>query len=225
MCGRFCIIDDIDKICQRFNCTTVEMDFQPRFNVAPSQEVPVVTSGQGQNQLKIMRWGLIPYWATDMKIGSRLINARIETISEKPAFRSSFRHRRCIVPASGYFEWQKNGREKIPYCIVNESEELFGMAGLWDRWQNEVGQELLSFSIVTTEAAKAVNLIHNRMPFILNQEQEQLWLDGGSGQDLLHIVKPVENLISYRVSSVVNSPINDLPLCIERIDGSSGCLF
>ncbi len=218
MCGRFSIIDDIDKIYQRFNCPVVDLDFKPRFNVAPTQEVPVIISSSGNNELKIMRWGLIPYWAKDRKIGSRLINARIETISEKSSFRSSFQQRRCIIPASGYFEWQKNTKEKLPYRIVMESEDLFGFAGLWDRWLDEESRELFSFTIITTEAVKAVNAIHNRMPFILEKEQEQLWLDGGSGKDLINMLHPAENLVSYRVSKIVNSPVNDVPACIERIE-------
>ncbi len=218
MCGRFSIIDDIDKICQRFSCATADLDFEPRFNVAPTQEVPVIINSQDRNEVKLMRWGLIPHWAKDRKIGSRLINARMETISEKPSFRSSFRHRRCIVPSSGYFEWQKNAEEKLPYRIVMDGEILFGFAGLWDRWQNEGGQELFSFTIITTEAARAVNAIHNRMPFILKKEQEQLWLDGGWGTDLINVLEPAENLMSYRVDCIVNSPANDVPACIERIE-------
>lgn len=219
MCGRFSIIDDIDKICRRFGCATADLDFQPGYNVAPTREVPVIISRQGQNELRIMRWGLIPYWAKDSKIGSRLINARIETIGDKPSFKSSFRHRRCIIPANGYFEWQKNTEAKLPYRIVMDGEDLFGFAGLWDRWQNdEGGQELFSFTIITTEADKGINAIHNRMPFILKKEQEQLWLDGGSGTDLMNVLEPAENLMSYRVACIVNSPANDVPACIERIE-------
>ncbi len=217
MCGRFSIIDDIDKICQRFSCRAVKLDFKPRFNVAPTQEVPVIISKQGCNELIIMRWGLIPSWAKDSKIGSRLINARMETISEKPSFRSSFRHRRCIIPSNGYYEWQKNGKEKLPYRIVMDTEEMFGFAGLWDRWLDEAGRELLSFTIITAEAIPAVNNIHNRMPFVLRKEEEQSWLDGGHGQDFMNILKPAENLMSYRVAAIVNSPANDVPACIEKI--------
>ncbi|KUG02509.1 hypothetical protein ASZ90_020141 [hydrocarbon metagenome] len=218
MCGRFTIIDDIDKICQRFNCSSLETGFKPRFNVAPTQEVPVIiTSSQGHTELRIMRWGLVPNWAKDRKIGSRLINARIETISEKPSFRSSFRYRRCIIPSNGYYEWKKSGKEKLPYHIVMAQEELFGFAGLWDRWLDEAGQELLSFTIITAEAAPAVSTIHDRMPFILKKEDEQSWLDGSDGSNLMNILKPADNLMSYRVATIVNSPANDVPACIEKI--------
>ncbi len=218
MCGRFSILDDLDKICERFNCYSQQRDFEPRYNVAPSQEVPVVICHRGRTILKNMRWGLIPHWAREGKTGNRLINARIETIREKPSFRSSFRHKRCIIPANGYYEWQKTGGgEKLPYRIMLESRELFAMAGLWDQWVDENGRAWFSFAIVTTDAAEAVQTIHNRMPFILQEEQEQLWLQGAPDADLLQMLEPARRLIAYRVSRLVNSPAHDVPACIEEL--------
>lgn len=217
MCGRFSIIDDIDQICQRFHCPTVAFDYWPRYNVAPTQEVPVVMLEQGRRELQLMRWGLIPYWTREDKKGKPLINARVESIKEKPSFKTSFRHRRCIIPCNGYFEWQKGSEGKLPYRILQNGTELFGLAGLWDRWMNATGQEVLSFAILTTEAATAVQAIHQRMPYTLSQEQEQMWLEGAGNQDLLSLVQPIQDLVSYRVSTLVNSPKNDSPAIIERV--------
>lgn len=217
MCGRFSIIDDIDQICQRFHCPTVAFDYWPRYNVAPTQEVPVIMLGPGGRELQLMRWGLIPYWTREDQKGKPLINARVESIKEKPSFKTSFRHRRCIIPCNGYFEWQKGPGGKLPYRILQNGAELFGLAGLWDRWTNATGQEVLSFAILTTEAATAVQAIHQRMPYVLFQEQEDLWLDGAGDQDLLSLVQPIQDLVSYRVSTLVNSPRNDGPAIIERV--------
>ncbi|NLO21059.1 MAG: SOS response-associated peptidase [Syntrophomonadaceae bacterium] len=217
MCGRFSIIDDIDQICQRFNCPTVAFDYWPRYNVAPTQEVPVVMQGQNRRELKPMRWGLIPYWTGEGKKGKPLINARVESIGEKPSFKNSFRHRRCIIPCNGYFEWQKEPGGKLPYRIMQQGVELFGLAGLWDQWMDATGQEILSFAIITTEAAEAVRAIHQRMPYILSREQEKMWLEGTGNHDLLSLMQPVQDLASYRVSTLVNSPKNDTPAIIEKI--------
>lgn len=217
MCGRFSIIDDIDQICQRFNCPTVAFDYWPRYNVAPTQEVPVVMQGQGFRELKLMRWGLIPNWTREGKRGKPLINARVESIKDKPSFKTSFRYRRCIIPCNGYFEWQKGAGGKLPYRIMPKGVELFGLAGLWDRWTDPAGQQVLSFAIITTEAAEAVRAIHHRMPYILPREQEELWLKGSGDQDLLSILQAVQDLKAYRVSTLVNSPQNDSPAIIERV--------
>jgi putative SOS response-associated peptidase YedK len=173
--------------------------------------------GQGFRELKLMRWGLIPNWTREGKRGKPLINARVESIKDKPSFKTSFRYRRCIIPCNGYFEWQKGAGGKLPYRIMPKGVELFGLAGLWDRWTDPAGQQVLSFAIITTEAAEAVSAIHQRMPYILPREQEELWLKGSGDQDLLSILQAVQDLKAYRVSTLVNSPQNDSPAIIERV--------
>lgn len=219
MCGRFSILDDIDDLCERFECQPVKVDFQPRYNVAPTQVVPVIVRGEKKNQLRLMRWGLIPRWAKDNKIGSRLINARVETVAEKPAFREAFRMRRCLVPADGYYEWKKTGGGKEPHRIVLKTREVFAFAGLWDKWVDADGAELFTFTILTTEPVAATMGIHDRMPLILPRQQEQAWMEGKSGErrEFLKHFTPCPDLEAYRVSTCVNSPKNDVPECIAAI--------
>ncbi|MGI6649474.1 MAG: SOS response-associated peptidase [Bacillota bacterium] len=223
MCGRFTLTAGPVAVAERFGCLTGQIEFSPRYNVAPTQSVPVVLKADGSNRLKMMQWGLVPYWAKDKSIGSRLINARLETVAEKPAFRSSLSRRRCLVPADGYYEWPKVGRSKLPMRIVLPSRELFALAGLWDVWQSPEGEQLFTFTILTTEPASSVRAIHNRMPVILPPENEQLWLSNAFNSPdaiaaLLSHLKPVEELEAYRVSTLVNNPANDSPECIAEVD-------
>jgi len=223
VCGRYTITADINRIRERFLCPTVEFDFYPRYNVAPTQIVPVIINNGSRNELRLMRWGLVPYWAKEMSIGNKLINARIETVSEKPAFKAAVRKRRCIVPADGYFEWQKVEKAKRPMRIVLKSREIFGFAGIWDTWENSEGDDLQSFSILTTEPVEAVGNIHNRMPVILNREFEQYWLNGAKVgihdeiETFLSLIRPVDEIEAYPVSKLVNSPKNDVPEVIDFI--------
>ncbi len=218
MCGRFTLTVDADELSERFGLPAVVPDYRPRYNVAPSQMVPVILEEQGEKRLVLMKWGLVPRWAKDHAIGSRLINARRETASQKPAFRESWQKRRCIVPADGYYEWMKTGRGKQPVRVVLKSGGLFGLAGLWDSWHDEHGQVLETFTILTTEPAGCVRHIHNRMPFILRPADESVWLQA-SDESSLKGMEPENNLMAYPVSRLVNSPANDSPHLIAPVPG------
>lgn len=207
---------------ERFGCDSPGFDFTPRYNVAPSQTVPVVISQGGGNRLQEMRWGLVPYWAKDISIGSRMINARIETVHEKPAFKNSLLRKRCIIPADGYYEWLKTAQGKTPMRVVSRSGEIFGMAGLWDAWQDEEGRSLTTFTILTTKPANSIEYIHNRMPAVLDREAERIWLNGpadtspGAVADFLAKIKCEQELEAYPVTNLVNSPANDMPEVVRR---------
>jgi len=220
MCGRFTLTADPNELRQTFPWLNIPDDLPPRYNVAPSQPVAVVPN-DGRNQLDFFVWGLIPSWAKDPSIGNRMINARAETLQEKPTFRAPFRHRRCLIPANGFYEWKQDpGRKgKIPTYIKLKSEKPFAFAGLWDRWLSPDGSEVLSCTIITTTPNQMMQEIHNRMPVILPEESYQLWLDPGN-PDVSHLqalLKPYpgEEMIAYPVSPLVNNPANDDPTCIQ----------
>lgn len=229
MCGRFTIIDDIDKICLRFSCSPAGMEWKPRYNAAPGQNLPVVVRNGCRNELRMMRWGLVPFWAKDEKIGSRLINARVETAAEKPSFKSALQHRRCLIPADGYYEWQKTGIPSVkrPYRIHKEDHGLFSFAGLWEKWVKQDGNKLFTFCILTADAQESLQGIHDRMPVILPRDLETEWLNREQNvslhlmADLLHKAVQPSNLTFYPVANLVNSPNNDLPACIEPAAGDS----
>ncbi len=211
MCGRYTLTVDKDQLSERFGCPVIVPDYRPRYNAAPSQLMPVVWNEQGQNNIKMMNWGLVPRWSKDPTLGSKLINARAETLAEKPSFRDSFQRRRCLIPADGYYEWMKLGKSKQPMRIVLKSRELFGMAGLWERWSNSEGYALYSFTIVTTAATGPVRHIHQRMPLILSRADEAAWLKTSplEAASLLAKIKPFDNLEAYPIDALVNSPVHD----------------
>ncbi|MCJ7459870.1 MAG: SOS response-associated peptidase [candidate division Zixibacteria bacterium] len=180
MCGRYTLTTDTDGIVKRFKIKDYQAEHRPRYNVAPTQKNPVVLLNEETERIMTdMRWGLIPSWAKDEKIGYQMINARVETVAEKPSFRKAFITRICLVPADGYYEWQKTGKpgRKLPYMIVLESRELFAFAGLWEAWKNPEGEIVHSYTIITTEADDLVTRIHPRMPIILRPENEDIWID------------------------------------------------
>jgi putative SOS response-associated peptidase YedK len=195
----------------------------PRYNIAPSQPIAVVPN-TGENKLDFFIWGLIPSWAKDPKIGNRLINARSETLSEKPSFRSAYKRRRCLVLADGFYEWvkQPGQKAKSPFYIQLESKEPFAFAGLWETWYSPDGSELKTATIITTEPNDLVSRIHARMPVILPRETYDLWLDPEekSRENFDHILKPYPSneMIQFPVSRIVNSPANDSPECIKPIN-------
>jgi putative SOS response-associated peptidase YedK len=198
----------------------------PRYNVAPTQEAIVLANDQpaGSQETSVyltsMRWGLIPSWAKDASIGARLINARGETLSEKPSFRSAFKNRRCIVPASGFYEWKAEGGAKTPYYIQRRDSKPLLFAGLWESWRQTGLNELRSFTIVTTDSNADLAPIHNRMPVIFDNVAALCWLDQGSAAgDLQALLVPPPNgeLESHVVSRYVNSVTNDGPQCIEAV--------
>jgi len=168
----------------------------------------------------MMRWGLIPHWAKDEKIGYKMLNARSETITDKPAFRAAFKQRRCLIPTTGFYEWKHEGKRKQPYFIKMKSDEQFAFAGIWEIWTNPGGVKIESCAIVTTESNTIISKIHTRMPVIIDPENYDLWLHPDTEQEqLLSLLKPYpsDKIQTYPVSSFVNSPKNDTPQCIEQL--------
>jgi putative SOS response-associated peptidase YedK len=223
MCGRFCQASSVDEIAAVFGVDVG--DLPPRYNVAPSQPVAAIVQmpDTAKPQLQMLRWGLIPSWAKDPKIGYKLINARAETVAEKPSFRSAFRHRRCLILATGFYEWQQiaGSRQKQPYFIGLQDEKLFAFAGLYERWSSPDGDAWVTCTIITTVANDLVEPIHQRMPVILDSQTYNLWLDPSfdkidSLQAFLNPY-PADRMKVYPVSSLVNSPKNDRPECKQPI--------
>ncbi len=232
MCGRFTLIA-WDEIERRFLPSGSGMDMireyfamsgmepTPRYNIAPTQDVLTITNDGESNTGRFMRWGLVPSWAGDVSIGSRMINARAETLAERPSFRAAFRRRRCLVAADSFYEWKRAGNRRIPMRISLETGELFAFAGLWESWASPDGRRILSCTIVTTAANEFIAPIHDRMPVILSPDAESAWLDPdtsdtGALSELL-IPYPSERMSAYEVSGVVNSSANDVPECIAPV--------
>jgi len=192
---------------------------KPRYNLAPGQEAPVVIY-EDSKILRLMQWGLVPSWAKEASIGYKMINARAETLTQKPSFKKSFKQRRCLVLADGFYEWRKGtgGRTKIPLRFVLKNREPFAFAGLWDTWQKPDGDLLHSFTIITTESNELIRPIHDRMAVMLRQEDEAKWLDPDlkDVEQLIPLLKPYpsDQMEGYEVSTLVNSPKNDTPECI-----------
>lgn len=201
-----------------FGVQEITEDLQPSFNIAPTHNVAVVLK-DGTTRLVAMRWGLIPSWATDPTIGSKLINARSETLTKRSAFKDAFKNRRCLVLADGFYEWQRHGKEKTPFFIHLKSELPFAFAGLYEIWKPPLGESLVSCTIVTTEPNDLVRPLHDRMPVVLPKGAESLWLnpEAEDPSRLLDLLQPypADEMAAYQVSSLVNSVKNDSPECIE----------
>ena len=227
MCGRYTLTKPLKNIVIHFDPSDTKTTHKPRYNIAPSQKAPVILSVDGSLELHDMNWGLIPSWSKDKKPGSGFINARSETVHEKPSFRSSFRTKRCLVPADGYIEWEKTSKGKIPHYIYFPSEEIFSFAGIWSEFKSEEGK-VTTFSIITTEANPQLRAIHHRMPVILPPHQRQSWLNPGTEVDELKSVmgsfldSPVESRI---ISRKINSPKNDFAECLLPEDEEDTPLF
>lgn len=223
MCGRYTLAVQLDLIADRFACKVECAPIPPRYNIAPGQPAPVVVQQDGR-RLRLMKWGLVPSWAKEDSIGYKMINARAETLHEKPSFRKALEQRRCIIPADGFFEWRKeaDGKSKTPMRIVRRDRSLFGLAGLWDRWLNAEGEELLTYTIMTTTPNDLIEKVHNRMPVILNPQAEEAWLTEGRPDinSLARLLEPYpsDQLEMYPVSKVVNNPRSDSPECILPAD-------
>lgn len=221
MCGRFTLTVDPSDLKEAFYWVNFgSADFTPRYNIAPTQGVPVITNN-GENKLDFYTWGLVPFWAKDPSIGSRMINARAETINEKPFFRNAFKHRRCLILADGFFEWQKlpDGKTKIPTYIHLKDGKPFAFAGLWEDWHSPDGSQILSTTIITTQPNELVKPIHNRMPVILPEDGYETWLTPGEvdTRTLVPLLIPfdADHMDAYPVSRLVNNPRNDSPDCIR----------
>lgn len=219
MCGRFSIFADPERLAERFDATLPPQGLAPRYNAAPTQDLPVILN-QEADAIQLLRWGLVPFWAKDPSIGNRMINARAETLAEKPSFRNALQKRRCLVLADGFYEWQQTDDGKIPLRITLASGEPFAFAGLWETWRSPDGESLRTFTIITTEPNELLATIHNRMPALLLPEHEQLWLDDHAHQEAwLAALRPypAERMAAYPVSRRVNSPANDDPTVVAPV--------
>lgn len=223
MCGRYTLTASGDALAEEFDLSR-EPEIEARYNIAPTQEVPVIRATPNGSELARLRWGLVPSWAKDPSIGNRMINARAETVAEKPSFRAAFKRRRCLVPANGFYEWQKLADgTKQPFHMRLKSRRPFAIAGLWERWQSKNPQEspLDSFTLITTEANALTEQVHHRMPVILSGPERRTWLDPNQTdrtclEDLLKPYAP-EAMEIFPVSRFVNRPQNDSPRCIEAV--------
>jgi putative SOS response-associated peptidase YedK len=220
MCGRFAQKSPAKKITKKFKVEEVP-PLVERYNVAPTQSVLVVREPD-EREAVFLKWGLVPRWAKDPAIGNRLINARAETVTEKPSFREAFARRRCLVPLDGFFEWSRRGDRKRPFYFHMRDGEPFGIAGLWERWEGE-GGPLETCTLLTTEANELLAPYHDRMPVILRPEDYEAWLDVGARRPelLTPLLRPFPHaeMAAYPVSAVVNSPLNDGPRCVEPLPG------
>ncbi len=215
MCGRFTLRASASEIAAYFELMhdLIACD-SPRFNIAHTQSVLAIRAGSAGWEPARLRWGLIPSWAEDTKLAATMINARAETVTEKPAYRAAFKRRRCLVPFSGFYEWQKDGKAKIPYLISLRSSELFAFAGLWEKWHAPDGSIVESCSVLTTSANELMATIHDRMPVILLSSVYDVWLspevdDSGALSELL-VQYPVDDMQAVRVSDVVNNARNEV---------------
>jgi putative SOS response-associated peptidase YedK len=217
MCGRYTLASPTERLAEEFGVDAASIELAPNYNVAPTQQVAAVLDEGGQRRLEVLRWGLIPPWADDPGIGSRMINARSETAPGKPSFRRAFRERRCLIPADGFYEWQRTNGAKQPYYIHMEDGRPFAFAGLWESWSKGEG-EIRTCTILTTGANALVGEVHDRMPVILAHDTYDVWLDPASERDELTGLLapyPEDEMETYPVSRFVNSPSNNDPRCIE----------
>lgn len=227
MCGRYTLTSKGDEVALLFDLTDIPA-LPPRYNLAPTQEAAVVRvpSPGAPRHLDLLRWGLVPYWAEDPSIGNRMINARSESVADKPAYRSSFRKQRCLIPTDGFYEWKKEGKLKQPYHIRRKDRRPFAFAGLWSRWKPKGGvagdiQLLETFTILTTDANELIRPLHDRMPVIVGPESFDLWLDPrvDDRTRLQELLVPYDPSVmeTVPVSRLVNSPANDVADCIAPL--------
>jgi putative SOS response-associated peptidase YedK len=220
MCGRFSFTQSESAIAEIFQVSQVPT-ISPRYNIAPTQSVPtVLQNSEDKREVKLLHWGLIPSWAKDPKMGTKMINARAETVEEKPAFRAAFKKRRCLVLADGFYEWQQQNGKKQPYYFRVEDGEIFAFAGLWEHWESPEGEAIDSCTIITTEANDVLRPFHERMPVILDPKNYDRWLDLNQKPDSLKsLLQPYnsQEMTVYPVSAKVNNPKNDSRECIEAI--------
>ena len=222
MCGRFTLTADPGDLQAAFPWLNIPVDVTPRYNIAPSQPIAVIPN-DGKNTLDFYLWGLVPSWAKDPQIGNRMINARAETLAEKPSFRAAFRRRRCLIPADGFYEWQTvpGQKAKTPMYIRLKDGKPFAFAGLWENWNGPDGSQILSCTIITTPPNTYMKEIHNRMPAILPQNAYATWLD--TGEPDLNLLQgllqpyPADAMTAYPVSTLVNNPVNEQAQCIQPL--------
>ena len=230
MCGRFARYSLSRELERFFNAHSPDFELQPNYNVAPTQEIPVIVIHEDERHVKKRHWGLVPFWAKDISIGSRMINARVETVTSKPAFRAALKQRRCLIPANGFYEWKGKAGNKQPYYFHLPSGEPFAFAGLYEVWEDKEAPSetdpYKSCTIITTDASDSVKNIHNRMPLILKPEAYDEWLDPenkepGRIEEVLK-KRSVKELKRYPVSKLVNQVGNNKRECIEPMKGIGG---
>ena len=219
MCGRYRLSRRKQLVEEYFDTSSEEMEWTPRYNIAPTQPVPVIRQNPNEprRELSLMRWGLIPSWVKDSSGSAMMITARSETAATKPAFRDPLTSRRCLIPADGFYEWQRTGKVKQPYCFEVNDGGLFAFAGLWDRWKDPSGQWVKSCSILTTTPNAVTSTVHDRMPVILDRDNYDLWLDPGMQNvaTIAELLKPydADSMRTYPVSSRINHVANDDEEC------------
>jgi putative SOS response-associated peptidase YedK len=223
MCGRFALYSDPSTLARRFGAEAPP-ELRPRYNVAPTQSIPIVREEAGKRHFALARWGFVPSWAKEINTGYSTINARAETVADKPMFRNAFRHRRCLIPADGFYEWQviSGSKTKQPWFIVSRDREPMAFAGLWERWRSPEGEELESCSIIVTNANELMRPIHERMPVILAPDDWDAWLepDVKDAQALQSLLKPypAEEMMAWPVSTKVNNPRSDAAEYVEPVE-------
>jgi putative SOS response-associated peptidase YedK len=219
MCGRFSLSCSAEQIAEIFQLSEIP-ELTPRYNIAPTQLIATVSQNyKSENrQLNWMRWGLIPSWAKDKKMGAKLINARVETVTEKPSFRQAIRQRRCLILADGFYEWQTKKDQKQPYYFHLEEHQPFAFAGLWERWKSPEKEEIISCTILTTEAHEEMRSIHHRQPIIIPENLSSQWLNPQltEPQEILPLLVSQPALKHYPVNLVVNKATHDEPDCIQQ---------
>lgn len=223
MCGRYTNTRDLETLAQEFSLASIESDLKPSYNIAPTQRVPVLITKDDALSLVTMRWGLVPSWAKDAAIGNKMINARAETLAEKPSFRNLIGRKRCALVADGFYEWRSEGNAKTPYYIRLKSQEPFAFAGLYDIWQSPENETLTTCTLITTAANELMEPIHHRMPVIFSKSEVGAWLDAGETDkaQLLTLLRPYPSaaMEAYAVSRLVNAPQNNSPNCIRPQGG------
>jgi putative SOS response-associated peptidase YedK len=220
MCGRYAITTAPEAMRRLFRYFE-QPNFPPRYNVAPTQPIPVVRLHEGKRQFALVRWGLLPAWVKDPKNFTLLINARGESVNDKPAFRNAMKYRRCLIPADGFFEWKVEGRNKRPYFVYRSDRAPFAFAGLWENWMGPNGEEVESAAIVTTDASPSTRHIHHRMPVMLEPEQFDMWLDTRNvdTQMASALIGPLQDdkVAAHEISPRVNRVANDQPEVLEPL--------
>ncbi len=220
MCGRFAQLEPVSTIIRAFLIDDVLVDVIPAYNIPPGSSIISVLARDGKRALVSFQWGLVPSWAKDSSIGQNMINARAETVSQKPSFKAAFKSRRCLIIASGFYEWKREGKIKVPFYIALTSGQPFGFAGLHETWMSPQGKELHTCTIITTGANDIMRPIHDRMPVIIPREHEKMWLDAKATPDealALLVPYPADEMTAYPVSTLVNSPKNDSAACIAPL--------